>query len=70
MEEKDISRYMGGKTNMKDKTVLGVIGVLLTLFGIMFTIPVLLGKDYPIGLPVTGASVIIGVILLAVAVSD
>jgi len=54
----------------KDKTVLGVIGVLLTLFGAIGTIPILLNKGYIIGLPITGLSVVVGVILMAWAISD
>ena len=54
----------------KNKTIWGVIGVLLTLFGIIGTIPILLNRDYIAGLIVTGLSVIIGIILLAWVFSD
>ena len=54
----------------KNKTVWGVIGVILTLFGIIGTIPVLLNREYLIGLPITALSVIVGIILLAWAFSD
>ncbi len=54
----------------KNRTVWGVIGVILTLFGITGTIPILLNKEYLIGLPVTGLSVIVGIILMAWAFSD
>ena len=54
----------------KNKTVWGVIGVILTLFGITGTIPILLNREYLIGLPITGLSVIIGIILMAWAFSD
>ncbi len=54
----------------KNKTVWGVIGVILTLFGIIGTIPILLNREYLIGLFVTGLSVVIGVILTAWAFSD
>ncbi len=53
-----------------NKTVWGVIGVLLTLFGIIGTIPILLNKEYLISLPVTGIAVIVGIILMAWAFSD
>ncbi len=54
----------------KNKTIWGVIGVILTLFGITGTIPILLNKEYLIGLPITGLSVIVGIILMAWAFSD
>jgi len=54
----------------KNKTIYGVIGVLLTLFGITGTIPILLNKEYLFGLPLTALSVIIGVILMSWAFSD
>jgi len=54
----------------KNKTIWGVIGVILTLFGITFTIPILLNREYLIGLPITGLSVIIGIILMAWAFSN
>ena len=53
-----------------NKTILGVIGVLFTLFGIIGTIPILLNRDYIIWLPLTALSVIFGVILMAWAFSD
>ena len=52
------------KKKTKDKTVMGVIGVLLTLFGIIGTIPVLQNRQY-IWLTITAIAVIIGVILVA-----
>ncbi|MBI2632231.1 hypothetical protein HYW75_04460 [Candidatus Pacearchaeota archaeon] len=54
----------------KNRTVWGVVGVLLTLFGITGTIPILLNHEYLIGLPFTAISVIAGVILIAWAFSD
>ncbi len=54
----------------KNKTVWGVLGMLLTLFGIIGTIPILLSGEYLIGLPITGIAVIIGIILMAWAFSD
>ncbi len=56
--------------NRKNKTVWGVIGVILTIFGITGTIPILLNREYLIGLPITGLSVIVGIILMAWALSD
>jgi CDP-diglyceride synthetase len=54
----------------KNKTVLGVIGVILTLFGIIFTIPILLTKEYFFALPITALAVILGVILIALSFND
>ena len=54
----------------KNKTIWGVIGIILTIFGITGTIPILLNKEYLIGLPITGLSVIVGIILMAWAFSD
>ncbi|MEK6855400.1 MAG: hypothetical protein AABX73_04215 [Nanoarchaeota archaeon] len=54
----------------KNKTIFGVIGVLLTLFGVTGTIPILLNKEYLIGLPITAISVISGIVLMAWAFSD
>ncbi|MEK6873983.1 MAG: hypothetical protein AABW91_03985 [Nanoarchaeota archaeon] len=54
----------------KNKTIWGVLGVILTLFGITGTIPILLNREYLIGLPITGLSVVVGIILMAWAFSD
>ena len=54
----------------KNKTIWGVIGVISTIFGITGTIPILINKEYIIGLPITAISVIIGIILMAWAFSD
>ena len=54
----------------KNKTIWGVIGVILTLFGITGTIPILLNREYLVSLSVTGLSVVIGIILMAWAFSD
>lgn len=54
----------------KNKTVFGVIGVLLTLFGIIGTIPIVLNRQYIGGLFLTGLSVIVGIILIAWVLSD
>lgn len=54
----------------RNKTIFGVIGVLLVLFGITGTIPILLNKEYATGLLLTVPAVIIGIILMAWAISD
>jgi len=54
----------------KNKTLLGVTGVLLTLFGIIGTIPILINREYATGLFLTVPAVIIGVILMAWALND
>ena len=54
----------------QNKTVLGVVGVILTLFGVIGTIPIALNREYFLGLFATGLSVIAGVILMAWALSD
>jgi len=54
----------------RNKTIFGVIGVLLTLFGITGTIPILLAREYILALPATAVSVIVGVILMAWAFTD
>lgn len=53
----------------KNKTIWGVIGVLLTLFGVTGTIPILINKEY-IALLITAISVVVGIILMAWAFSD
>jgi len=54
----------------KNKTIWGVIGVLLTLFGIIGTMPILINKEYIAGLPITAISVVVGIILIAWTFSD
>ena len=54
----------------KNKTPLGVVGVLLIIFGVTGTIPILLNKEYLLGLPITALAVIIGVILISMSISD
>lgn len=60
----------GQMARKKNKTIWGVIGVLLTLFGIIGTIPILISKEYIAGLPITAISVVVGIILMAWAFSD
>ncbi len=57
------------KKKPKDKTVIGVVGVLSTLFGVIGTIPVLQNRQY-IWLVITALAVIIGVILVAYSLND
>lgn len=54
----------------KNKTIWGVIGVLLTLFGVIFTIPITLNREYSAFLAVTAIAVVAGVILIAWAFND
>ena len=54
----------------KNKTIIGVIGVILTIFGIIGAITALINNQYLISLPITAISVIVGVILMAWAYSD
>ena len=63
-EDKEMTRK-----KKENKTLIGVIGVLLTIFGIMGTIPVLQNRQYLI-LILTAIAVIAGVILVAWSVSD
>ena len=57
------------KKKPKDKTLIGVIGVLLTIFGIIGTIPVLQNRQY-IWLIITAIAVIIGVLLVASSLNN
>lgn len=57
------------RKNKENKTLIGVIGILLTIFGIMGTIPVLQNRQYSI-LIITAIAVIAGVILVAWSFSD
>ena len=60
---------MARKKESDNKTVIGVMGVLLTIFGIIGTIPVLQNRQY-IWLIITAVAVILGVILVAWSFSD
>ena len=60
---------MARKKESVNKTVIGVIGVLLTIFGIIGAIPVLQNRQY-IWLIITAIAVILGVILVAWSFSD
>ncbi|MDP2926052.1 MAG: hypothetical protein Q8N99_06780 [Nanoarchaeota archaeon] len=57
------------KKDFTNKTVIGVIGVLLTIFGIIGSIPVLQNRQYS-WLIITAIAVIFGVILVAWSFSD
>ena len=57
------------KYHSVNKTVIGVIGVLLTIFGIIGSIPVLQNRQY-LWLIITGVAVVLGVILVAWSLSD
>ncbi|MEK6881435.1 MAG: hypothetical protein AABY22_17565 [Nanoarchaeota archaeon] len=54
----------------KNKTIWGVVGVILILFGVTGTIPILVNRQYLGALPLTGVSIIIGVLLIAWMLSD
>lgn len=55
----------------KDKTLFAVIGVILIIFGVTGTIPLAIkGQQYLYGLPITGAAIVLGVILMAWALND
>ncbi|MBS3099708.1 hypothetical protein J4463_00635 [Candidatus Pacearchaeota archaeon] len=57
------------KRKPEDKTLLGVIGVLLTIFGILGTIPVFQNRQY-LWLIITAFAVIVGVILVASSLNN
>jgi len=51
---------------VKNKTFIGVVGVLLVIFGFFMTIPLILkGGVYYYGLIITAPSIIAGVLLIA-----
>jgi len=52
------------KNKKENKTLIGVIGVLLTIFGVIGTIPVLQNRQY-LPLIITAIAVVVGVILVA-----
>ncbi len=55
----------------KDKTTIGVIGVILLIFGVIGTLAIAnLGKDYILWLLLTSLAVIAGVILISRAFTD
>ena len=54
----------------KSKLVLAVIGVLLTLFGLIGTIFILSNQQYILWLLITGLSVVVGIILIALVFND
>jgi len=49
---------------IKNKSFYGTIGVLLTLFGFLFSIPILVNNEYNLGLVLTIPSLIIGVLII------
>jgi hypothetical protein len=56
---------------MKKKRIpYAVAGVLLVLFGLTGSIPILLNQQYILGLIATALAVVIGVLLIAWAVSE
>lgn len=56
---------------LKSNLVTGVIGVIILIFGIIGTLAIAVnGEQYIYGLILTGLAVIIGVILIAIAMSD
>lgn len=70
--KKQIVRKEGEMVQKKEstnKTVIGVIGVLLTIFGIIGSIPVLQNRQY-LWLIITAVAVVLGVILVAWSFSD
>ena len=52
------------KNKKENKTLIGVIGVLLTIFGVIGTIPVLQNRQY-LPLIIAAIAVVVGVILVA-----
>jgi hypothetical protein len=54
----------------KNKTVWGVLGVILTVFGVTGAIPSLINKGSIFGISISAVAVIIGIILMAWAFSD
>ncbi|MAH46535.1 hypothetical protein CMI37_11960 [Candidatus Pacearchaeota archaeon] len=62
---------MAERRNIRNKTVIGVIGIILVIFGIIWTIPLALkGVPYVYGLFGTSFLVVLGVILISWAFSD
>jgi protein-S-isoprenylcysteine O-methyltransferase Ste14 len=67
-KDKNLIRRMK-KGRVINKTIFGVIGVLLTLFGVISAIPILLNKQSLISLPLAAISVIVGILLIAWALN-
>jgi len=56
---------------MKNKTLIGIIGIILAVIGLFASFPLALkGSSYAYGLILTGAMVIIGIILIASAFGE
>jgi len=55
----------------QNKSVMGIVGFILLIFGIIGTIPLAIkGQEYLYGLLITGLLIVIGVILVALSFSD
>ena len=56
---------------MKNKTLIGVIGIILSVIGLFGSFPLALkGGPYAYGLILTGAMVVIGIVLIASAFGE
>ena len=63
---KMLNNIKNDNIQMKNKTFIGVVGVLLVIFGFLMTIPLTIrGGIYNYGLIITLPSIIIGVLLIA-----
>ena len=55
----------------RDKTFLGVLGVIILVFGFIGTIVIgVRGEEFFYGLPITAVAVIIGILLIAWAYTE
>lgn len=56
---------------MRNKTLIGIIGIILSVIGLFGSFPLALkGNPYAYGLILTGLMVIIGIILIASAFGE
>lgn len=69
-ENQSIMSEKKGYYMKKNLIPWAVVGVILIIFGIVGSIPILLKQQYFFVLPITALAVIIGVILIAWAVSN